>query len=80
MEKAGVIPGAKTLARRHRRRRVEAPPPPTNELEAMVELHLEALSVKQYSEQTIKARRDQFRVFRRWCADQGFNSPRDSVK
>jgi len=43
----------------------------------MVELHLEALSVKQYSEQTIKARRDQFKVFIRWCADQGFLSPRD---
>jgi hypothetical protein len=68
-EKTVVIRGAKTLARRHQRRRIEVPPP-ANELEAMVELHLEALAVKQYSEQTIKARRDQFKVFLRWCAGQ----------
>jgi integrase/recombinase XerD len=74
-EKTVVIRGAKTLARRHQRRRVEVPPP-ANELEAMVELHLEALAVKQYSEQTIKARRDQFKVFLRWCAGQA-NSPRE---
>jgi len=43
----------------------------------MLELHFEALLVKQYSEQTIKARRNQFKVFLRWCADQGINSPRD---
>jgi integrase/recombinase XerD len=56
-------------------RTIEAPLAPTNELEAMVELHSEALTVKQYSEQTIKARRDQFKVFLRWCAGQAFNSP-----
>jgi integrase/recombinase XerD len=76
MEKTVVIRGAKTLARRHLRRRIEAPLAPTNELEAIVELHLEALAVKQYSEQTIKARRDQFKVFLRWCAGQA-NSPRE---
>lgn len=76
LEDASSIPGAKTLARRHQTRRIEVPPP-ANELEVMVELHLAALSVKQYSEQTIKARRDQFRVFLRWCAVQGINSPRD---
>jgi len=52
------ITGVKRLARRHTKRRIEMPPP-TNELEAMLELHFEALLVKQYSEQTIKARRDQ---------------------
>ena len=70
------IAGAKRLARRHTKRRIEIPPP-ASELEAMLELHFEALLVKQYSEQTIKARRDQFKVFVRWCADQGINSPRD---
>jgi hypothetical protein len=58
-------------------RTIEAPLAPTNELEAMVELHLEALTVKQYSEQTIKARRDQLKVFLRWCAGQAFTSPRE---
>jgi integrase/recombinase XerD len=48
-----------------------------NELEAMLELHFEALLVKQYSEHTIKARRDQFKIFLRWCTDQGINSPSD---
>jgi integrase/recombinase XerD len=43
----------------------------------MVELHLEALTVKQYSEQTIKARRGQLKVFLRWCAGQAFNSPHE---
>jgi len=33
--------------------------------------------VKQYSEQTIKARRDQLKVFLRWCAGQAFTSPRE---
>jgi integrase/recombinase XerD len=58
-------------------RTIGAPLAPTNELEAMVELHLEALTVKQYSEQTIKARRDQLKVFLRWCAGQAFTSPRE---
>ena len=75
-ENARLLLGVKTLARRHSRRRIEAAPP-SNELEAMIELHLEALSVKQYSERTIKARRDQFKVFLRWCADQGINRPSD---
>ena len=70
------VAGIKRLARRHSKRRVEMPPP-ANELEAMLELHLEALLVKQYSEQTIKARRDQFKTFLRWCTDQGVNSPSD---
>jgi len=70
------IAGLKRLARRHTKRRIEMPPP-ANEIEAMLELHFEALLVKQYSEQTIKARRNQFKVFLRWCADQGINSPRD---
>lgn len=74
-ENARIIPAVKTLARRHPRRKIAAPPP-ANELEATVELHLEALSVKQYSEQTIKARRAQFKVFLRWCIDQGINCPR----
>ena len=75
-ENTSTIQDAKTLARRHPRRKIAAPPP-ANELEATVELHLEALSVKQYSEQTIKARRAQFKVFLRWCADQGINNPRE---
>ena len=70
------IVGVKRLARPYLRRKIEMPPP-ANQLEAMLELHFEALLVKQYSEQTIKARRDQFKVFLRWCADHGINSPRD---
>ena len=73
-EKARLGTSSKTLARRRPTRRIDTPLP-TSELAVMMELHLEALSVKQYSEQTIKARRDQFKVFLRWCAAQGVINP-----
>ncbi len=76
LQNAVLAPSLKTLARQHPSRVIDVISP-ANELEALLELHLEALLVKQYSEQTIKARRDQFKVFLRWCANQGLGSPQD---
>jgi integrase/recombinase XerD len=58
----------------------KAAPVPQNALEAMLEAHLEALAVKQYSQQTIKTRRDQLGVFIRWCADRGLENPHDITR
>ena len=58
----------------------KASPVPKNALEAMLEPHLESLAVKQYSQQTIKTRRDQLGVFIRWCADRGLENPRDITR
>lgn len=58
----------------------KAAPVPKNAIEAMLEPHLEALAVKQYSQQTIKTRRDQLGVFIRWCADRGLENPHDITR
>lgn len=66
--------------RRSRKRIAKAAPVPKNALEAMLDSHLEALAVKQYSQQTIKTRRDQVGVFIRWCADRGLENPLDLTR
>jgi integrase/recombinase XerD len=48
---------------------------PKNAFEALLERHLEALAVRQYSLHTIKTRRDQLGVFVRWCVDRGLENP-----
>jgi hypothetical protein len=51
------------LVRMPRKKTPKAAPVPKNALEAMLAPHLEALAVKQYSEQTIKTRHDPAEVF-----------------
>ncbi len=53
---------------------------PTNSLEAVLQLHLEALAVKQYSQETIKTRQYQLRAFIRWCAVRGIEGPSDVIR
>ena len=66
--------------RRSPKRMQKAAPVPNNAIEAMLEPHLEALAVKQYSQQTIKTRRDQLGVFIRWCVDRSLENPHDITR
>ena len=66
--------------RRSTKRMAKATPVPKNVLEAMLDSHLKALAVKQYSQQTIKTRRDQVGVFIRWCTHRGLEDPLDVTR
>ena len=53
---------------------------PKNALEAMLAPYLEWLQVRQYSEETIKTRRNQLDFFLRWCADRVLESPHEITR
>jgi integrase/recombinase XerD len=52
----------------------------TNSLAAVLQLHLEALAVKQYSQETIETREYQLGAFIRWCAVRGIENPNDVTR
>jgi integrase/recombinase XerD len=70
------------MPRIHRpiKRMLKALSPPKTALEALLQPHLDALAVRQYSQQTIKTRREQLAVFVRWCADYGLGNPQQITR
>ena len=56
------------------------PSAPKTAIEALLQPHLDALAVKQYSQQTIKTRREQLGAFVRWCAHQGLANPQEITR
>jgi len=58
----------------------EAPAIPDSTLETLLKPHLETLAVRQYSQQTVKTRRDQLGVFLRWCATCALKHPQDVTR
>lgn len=49
-------------------------------LQALFELHLEALAVRHYSQQTVKTRRDQLGTFLFWCVANGVKNPQNITR
>src|SRR5580693_8904472 len=70
------------MPRIHRpiKRMLKALSPPKTALEALLQPHLDALAVRQYSQQTIKTRREQLEMFVRWCADYGLGNPQQITR
>lgn len=61
----------------HTRKPVAAPETP---LEALLEKHLEALRIQNYSEYTLKGRRVHIGFFLDWCAERGITEPVDVTR
>jgi integrase/recombinase XerD len=55
-------------------------PPPASPLAALVEKHLEALRVLNYSQYTVKNRRVHLGFFLVWCADRALTDPSDITR
>jgi integrase/recombinase XerD len=55
-------------------------PKPLSPLAALMEKHLEALQVKNYSEYTIKNRRGHIGFFIEWCHDRGLTEPTEVTR
>jgi integrase/recombinase XerD len=55
-------------------------PKPLSPLAALMEKHLEALQVKNYSEYTIKNRRGHIGFFIEWCRDRGLTEPTEVTR
>jgi integrase/recombinase XerD len=66
------------MARIVRKRKPQAAP--ATPLEALLEKHLEALRVQNYSEYTIKGRRVHIRFFLDWCTERGITEPVDVTR
>lgn len=61
----------------HKRKPLPAPATP---LEALLEKHLEALRIQNYSEYTIKSRRVHIGFFLDWCHERGITEPVDVTR
>jgi integrase/recombinase XerD len=59
---------------------LRVPSAPKTALGALLQPHLDALAVRQYSQQTITARREQLGVFVRWCSHRGLESPQEITR
>ena len=55
-------------------------PPPASPLAALLEKHLEALQVQNYSPYTVKNRRVHLGFFIGWCAERGLTEPADVTR
>jgi integrase/recombinase XerD len=55
-------------------------PPPASLLAALMEKHLEALRVQNYSEYTVKNRRVHLGFFLDWCSDRSLTEPSDITR
>jgi integrase/recombinase XerD len=55
-------------------------PPPASPLAALMEKHLEALRVQNYSEYTVKNRRVHLGFFLEWCAVRSLTEPSDVTR
>jgi len=66
------------MARITKKRKPEAPP--VSPLAALMEKHLEALRVLNYSEYTVKNRRVHLGFFLAWCHDRGITEPTEVTR
>jgi integrase/recombinase XerD len=66
------------MARVVKKRKPEAPP--ASPLAAVMEKHLDALRVQNYSEYTVKNRRVHIGFFVDWCHERGLNEPLDVTR
>ena len=66
------------MSRIVRKRKPQAPP--ESPLAALMEKHLDALRIQNYSEYTIKGRRVHIRFFLDWCQERGITEPVDVTR
>jgi integrase/recombinase XerD len=66
------------MARVVRKRKPD--PPPGSPLAAMMEKHLQALCVLNYSQYTVKNRRGHIGFFLEWCHDRGITEPTEVTR